>query len=62
MTMQPEAMKALRKAMGLSQQELADAMGVSRVLIGQMERAKAPIERRTVLSIRYLSEHPEEYR
>lgn len=57
--MQPDELKAARKALGLSQEAMADAMGVSRVLIGQMERGKAPIERRTELAALYLAEHPE---
>lgn len=58
--MQPDELKELRKALDLSQQEFADALGVSRVLVGQMERGQAPIERRTSLAARYLAEHPEE--
>ncbi|GLT00146.1 hypothetical protein GCM10007897_15300 [Sphingobium jiangsuense] len=57
--MQPDELKELRKALGLSQQEFADALGVSRVLVGQMERGQAPIERRTALAARYLAEHPD---
>lgn len=33
--------KALRKSHGLSQQELADKAGISRVSIGQIERGNA---------------------
>lgn len=60
--MQGDEMKALRKAAGLTQEQLADAIGLSRVTIGLMERGQAPIERRTALAVRYLSEHPEEAR
>ena len=55
----PEEVKAVRKGLGLSQQALGDALGLSRVTVGQMERGRAPIERRTVLSLLYLAEHPE---
>ncbi|MFZ2996813.1 helix-turn-helix transcriptional regulator [Sphingobium sp.] len=52
--MQPTEMRDIRKAAGLTQEQLADAIGVSRVLIGQMERGNAPIEKRTELAIRYV--------
>lgn len=54
MTMQADEMKQIRKALGLTQQQLADQLGLSRVIIGLMEREQAPIERRTELSMRYL--------
>jgi DNA-binding XRE family transcriptional regulator len=52
--MQPDELKALRKDAGWTQDEMAEAIGVSRVLIGQMERGQAPIERRTELAVRYV--------
>jgi DNA-binding XRE family transcriptional regulator len=52
--MQPDELKALRKDAGMTQDELAEAIGVSRVLIGQMERGQAPIEKRTGLAVRYV--------
>jgi DNA-binding XRE family transcriptional regulator len=52
--MQPDELKVLRKVAGWTQDELAEAIGVSRVLIGQMERGQAPIERRTELAVRYV--------
>ena len=36
----PKVFKQVRKALGLSQQELADAIGLSRVTINKMERGK----------------------
>lgn len=57
--MQPDELKALRKATGMTQEQLAIAIGMSRVSVGLMERGQAPIERRTALAVRYLSEHPE---
>lgn len=57
--MQGDELKALRKATGLTQSAFADAIGLSRVSIGLMERGAAPIERRTALAARYLAEHPE---
>jgi len=53
--MQADELRDLRKALGLSQQELADTIGMSRKAISEMERAAAPIERRTELSMRYLA-------
>lgn len=54
MTMQGDELKALRQGLGLSQADFADAIGLSRVLIGQMERGQAPIEKRTAMAARYL--------
>jgi transcriptional regulator with XRE-family HTH domain len=36
----PKVFKAVRKRLGLSQQELADALGLSRVTINKMERGR----------------------
>lgn len=55
--MQPDEMRALRKAAGLTQQELADEIGMSRIAINKMEAAKAVIEKRTELAVRYVAEH-----
>lgn len=52
--MQPDELKELRKSVGWSQAEMAEAIGMSRVLIGQMERGQAPIEKRTGLAVRYV--------
>ncbi|MFQ3894628.1 helix-turn-helix transcriptional regulator [Sphingobium sp. R-7] len=49
--MQADELKAARKVMGLSQEQMAEAIGLSRVLIGQMERGQAPIEKRTALAV-----------
>ena len=50
MTMQPADLKALRDALGWSQQELADAIGMSRKAINEMESGKAKLEQRTALA------------
>lgn len=52
--MQGDELKTLRKALGMSQQELADAIGMSRKSIGEMERGDAPIEKRTGMAVRLL--------
>ena len=54
--MQPKEMKALRKAARMSQAELGDAIGMSRITVGLMERGDAPIEKRTELAVRYVVE------
>lgn len=54
--MQPEGLKALRMQAGLSQVELAELIGMSRVTVGLMERGEAPIEKRTELAVRYVVE------
>jgi len=54
--MQPEGLKALRMQAGLSQAELAELIGMSRVTVGLMERGEAPIEKRTELAVRYVVE------
>lgn len=56
MAMQGEELKALRKAAGMSQSELADAIGMARETIGVMERGQSPIELRTELAVRYRTE------
>ena len=55
--MQPDEMKSMRKAAGMSQAELGEAIGLSRVTVGVMERGEAPIEKRTGLAVRYVVEH-----
>lgn len=52
--MQGDELKARRKALGLSQKELADAIGMSRKSVGEMERGDAPIEQRTAMATRLL--------
>lgn len=55
MMMQPDEMKALRVSAGLTQAGLADAIGMTRVSVGLMERGQAPIEKRTELAVRYVA-------
>ena len=52
--MQGSELKAIREALGWNQQQLADALDMSRVYVGQMERDQKPIERRTELAARWL--------
>lgn len=53
--MQPDELKALRKQMDMTQQDMADAIGMSRKAIVEMEAGKAPIEKRTELALRYVA-------
>jgi transcriptional regulator with XRE-family HTH domain len=46
-TMQGSDLKAIREHLGLSQDEMAERLGLSRVMVGLMERDQRPIERRT---------------
>ncbi|WP_254772163.1 helix-turn-helix domain-containing protein [Sphingomonas sp. NFR04] len=48
--MQPEELKQLRTARGVSQKEFGTAIGLSAVFIGMMERGEKPIELRTALA------------
>lgn len=57
--MQGDELKALRKQIGLTQSEMAQALGLTQTFIGMMERGEKAIERRTELAARYLLEHPE---
>ncbi|QAY78689.1 helix-turn-helix domain-containing protein [Sphingosinicella sp. BN140058] len=50
-----EELKAQRKAMAMSQGGLAEALGLTGTFIGMMERGVKPIERRTILAVRYLA-------
>jgi transcriptional regulator with XRE-family HTH domain len=45
--MHPEQLRVIREHRGWSQDYMASEIGVSRVLLGQMERGQAPIEPRT---------------
>jgi transcriptional regulator with XRE-family HTH domain len=52
--MQGSELKALRKATGLSQAELADAVGLTSTYVGMMEREQKAIEPRTEAAARFL--------
>lgn len=47
MAMTGSQFKRIREGLGWSQERMATEIGVSRVLVGQMERDQAPIESRT---------------
>lgn len=50
--------KTIRKAMGLTQSELGDALGVSRVFVGLMERGHKSVSKRTAEAMRSLRPKP----
>ena len=52
-------LRKARRALGLSQVALAEALGLSRSAIQHMESGIRPIERRTVLAIRWLLDRRE---
>ena len=53
--MQPDEMKAIRVGLGLTQQAFAEALGMSRKAVNEMELGKSAIERRTELAARFLA-------
>lgn len=52
--MQGSEMRGLRKTMGLSQAELADAISLTPKFVGMMERGEAPIDPRTAMAVQRL--------
>lgn len=52
--MQPLELKAARQELGMTQQELAEALGLTPQFIGMMERGEKPIEQRTALAVRQI--------
>lgn len=61
MRMTPADFRKARQTLGLDQGQMADALGMSRSQISRMETGAAPIEVRTVLSVRamlYLGPDP----
>ena len=47
-------LKQARRELGLSQEGLAEAIGMTRVMVGLMERGRKGIERRTDLAVQLL--------
>lgn len=47
----PDQLRRLRKHLGLTQEALAEVLGVSRKALGEYERGKAPIPRQTMLAV-----------
>lgn len=54
MIMTSQELRHARRKLGLTQQQLADKLGLTRVFIGMMERGERAIEKRTALSVLYL--------
>ncbi len=59
MYLNPNELRAMRKGLQLTQQQLADAIGVSRALVNHMEAGRAPITLTTSLAVRFVVNHPE---
>jgi len=49
--MQPDVLKAIRKAIGWTQEQMAVQLGLSRVTVGLMERGSEPITARTARAV-----------
>ena len=50
-------LRIIRALLGLSQEELAKDLGITRVSISNLERGKAPITKLHKMAIGYLVEH-----
>lgn len=49
--MSGEELRAIRLALGMTQAEMAEQIGISRTFIGLMERGKKPVSQRTAAAI-----------
>jgi transcriptional regulator with XRE-family HTH domain len=54
--MQADELRLIRKNAGMTQGELAEALGLSIGFIGEMERGEKAVEKRTELAVRYVVE------
>lgn len=54
--MNPKHFKAIRENLNLTQEKLADELGVTRFHIGQLESGKAPIQKQTAMALKYLTD------
>lgn len=57
--MQGSELKTIRHGLGLSQESFANAIGMSRKMVHEMEAGKAAIERRTALAACFLRDNPD---
>lgn len=59
--MQPDEFRRIRRGiLDMSQDRLADAIGVSRATIAGIERAQGCVEKRYELAIRYLADQAQQ--
>jgi transcriptional regulator with XRE-family HTH domain len=49
-----EEVKRIRGAMGLTQQELADLLGVTQATVSRWEASKLPVDQRTLIALKAL--------
>lgn len=54
-TMKGRELRRARKALGMTQRELAEALGLNKNTVARAERDEIPIPRITELATRYLS-------
>ena len=54
-TMKGRELREARKALGMTQRELAEALGLNKNTVARAERDEIPIPRTTELATRYLS-------
>lgn len=52
-------LRAWRERLGITQQQAADALGITRRGYVKREAGEAPIDREATLACLYLEEHPE---
>ncbi len=57
--MDRQELRERRRRLGLTQAQLAEALGVTTRAVGKWEAGDAPIAPSIELAIRYLLEHPE---
>lgn len=57
--MDAQLLRTIRTGMGVTQGQLANAIGVSRKTINEMELGKSRVDTRTELAVLYLDEHRE---
>lgn len=53
-TMTREELRRIRRAMGLTQRQLADKLGVTSTSVARMERGEQKIMQVTTLAVKYL--------
>lgn len=58
--MQGKELKAIRKSLGITGEQMARAMGLTRTSIVRMELGQQPIEARTELAALYLRDNPDD--
>lgn len=55
--MTPRELQKIRHDLGFSQEEMAEALGITRQHLCKLETAISPIKTTTAMAVRYLQEH-----